>query len=258
MLEVHPNGSTNISRVSGLAHSPSTPTSLTPQLDWKHRIHKKMNKGRKLTRKETDFLQALAEADLVGKNAFRTLPAALVSHLCSFTPLPVGLLSVLSTPSLFTMTCTMELFLTHCSRWPAGGDHRLALAIADVDFSSDINFAARAPLWQPGTGSRWDWLTPGQAEWDVMPMKQRLQFVPAAFRDAPLPGDRLLFVDGQRVPNGERGEDGDEWDHSQEKIGSARAFQSVRVCMDACTHARSAHLTLTLDPAGVRNVRGGG
>ena len=68
-------------------------------------------------------------------------------------------------------------------------------------------------LWTVG-GSRWDWDAPGQAEWEAMPMAERVQWVPEGKRDVPEAGDQLLFIDGQAAPEGERGEDGERFDHS--------------------------------------------
>ena len=68
-------------------------------------------------------------------------------------------------------------------------------------------------LWECG-GYRWDWGSPGQAEWEALPMEERRMWVPESKREVPEPGDQLLFVDGQPVPRGELGEKGEQYDHS--------------------------------------------
>ena len=61
----------------------------------------------------------------------------------------------------------------------------------------------------------WDWWSPGQSLWDKFGMRRRIAYVPEELRDGPKPGDQLLFIDGQPAPNGDRGEDGESWDHSK-------------------------------------------
>eukprot|EP00966_Prymnesium_polylepis_P214089 4958580-Prymnesium_polylepis.1 len=68
-------------------------------------------------------------------------------------------------------------------------------------------------LWECG-GDRWDWSSPGQAEWEALPMEERRMWLPESKREVPELGDELLFVDGQPVPRGEKGEKGEQFDHT--------------------------------------------
>ena len=98
-----------------------------------------------------------------------------------------------------------------------GGGHHLIHTTSDVgmQLAGDSLMPSTGALWRPGKGSRWDWSAPGQKRWDCKKMSRRIMFVPDVLRDQPRPGDKLLLIDGQRAPLGERGEDGDEWDHSR-------------------------------------------
>lgn len=68
-------------------------------------------------------------------------------------------------------------------------------------------------LWKLG-GDRWDWSSPGQAEWEALSVEDRRLWVPDNRREVPERGDLLLLIDGQPVPRGEFGEMGEEYDHS--------------------------------------------
>lgn len=68
-------------------------------------------------------------------------------------------------------------------------------------------------LWQFGS-DRWDWSSPGQAEWEALTTEERRRWVPENRREVPERGDILLLVDGQPVPHGELGEMDEQYDHS--------------------------------------------
>lgn len=91
-----------------------------------------------------------------------------------------------------------------------------AMSEADVLGSSkglSTPSASSWGLWEFG-GDRWDWSSPGQAEWESLPMEERRMWVPESRREVPEPGDVLVLIDGQPVPRGELGDMGEQYDHT--------------------------------------------
>ena len=86
---------------------------------------------------------------------------------------------------------------------------------AGLSVASRTGSVCAASLWKGKKNGHWEWWSPGQSTWDTFGMRRRIAYVPEELRDGPKPGDRLLFIDGQPAPDGERGEEGDIWDHSK-------------------------------------------